>query len=196
LTFELLLRQLFFEEVISMDIKVTFRHMEPTESLKTYAEEKVSKINKILDSPSEAHIVLGVEKFRHIADVTFSVNGARIKAVEETGDMYSAIDRVMDKIETQVKRHRSKIRKRTPGNIKGEETLVSEESEEEIRLNAEEPSIEVEKLVAKPMDPEEAAMQLEISQQDFLVFRNSRSKEINVLYKRGDGNLGLIEPSN
>ena len=178
-----------------MDITVTFRHMEPTESLKTYAEEKVSKINKILDSPSEAHIVMGVEKFRHIADVTFSVNGARIKAVEETGDMYSALDRVMDKIETQVKRHRSKIRKRTPGNIKGEDTLVSEESEEEIRLSAEEPSIEVEKLVAKPMDPEEAAMQLEISQQDFLVFRNSGSKEINVLYKRGDGNLGLIEPS-
>jgi putative sigma-54 modulation protein len=179
-----------------MYITVAFRHMEPTESLKTYAEEKVSKINKILDSPSEAHIVLEVEKFRHIADVTFSVNGARIKAVEETGDMYSAIDQVMDKIDKQVKRHRSKIRKRTPGNIKGEETLVSEESEEEIRLNAEESSIEVEKLVAKPMDPEEAAMQLEISQQDFLVFRNSRSKEINVLYKRGDGNLGLIEPSN
>ena len=179
-----------------MDITVTFRHMDPTESLKTYAEEKVSKINKILDSPSEAHIVLGVEKFRHMADVTFSVNGTRIKAVEETGDMYSAIDQVMDKIEKQVKRHRSKIRKRTPGTIKGQETLVSEETEEETRLNAEEPSIEVEKLVAKPMDPEEAAMQLEISQQEFLVFRNSRSKEINVLYKRRDGNLGLIEPSN
>ncbi len=170
--------------------------MEPTESLKTYAEEKVSKINKILDSPSEAHIVLGVEKFRHMADVTFSINGTRIKAVEETGDMYSAIDQVMDKIAKQVKRHRSKIRKRPPGNIKGEETLVSEETEEANRLNAEEPSIKVEKLVAKPMDPEEAAMQLEISQQDFLVFRNSRSKEINVLYKRRDGNLGLIEPSN
>ena len=179
-----------------MDIKVTFRHMEPTESLKTYAEEKVSKINKILDSPSEAHIVLGVEKFRHTADVTFSINGTRIKAVEETGDMYSAIDQVMDKIAKQVKRHRSKIRKRPPGNIKGEEILVSEETEEANRLNAEEPSIKVEKLVAKPMDPEEAAMQLEISQQDFLVFRNSRSKEINVLYKRRDGNLGLIEPSN
>ena len=81
-----------------MDITVTFRHMEPTESLKTYAEEKVSKINKILDSPSEAHIVLGVEKFRHMADVTFSVNGTRIKAVEETGDMYSAIDQVMSTV--------------------------------------------------------------------------------------------------
>ena len=130
-----------------MDITVTFRHMEPTESLKTYAEEKISKIDKILDSPSEAHIVLEVEKFRHIADVTFSVNGTRIKAVEETGDMYSAIDQVMDKIETQVKRHRSKIRKRTPGNIKGEEMLVTEENEAATKLTVEEPSIEIEKLV-------------------------------------------------
>ena len=63
------------------------------------------------------------------------------------------------------------------------------------KLTVEEPSIEIEKLVAKPMDPEEAAMQLGISQQDFLVFRNSRSRQINVLYKRKDGNLGLIEPS-
>ena len=178
-----------------MDITVTFRHMEPIESLKVYAEEKISKINKYFDSPSEAHIVLAVEKFRHLADVTLSINGTPIKGAEETGDMYSAIDKVMDKIEKQVKRHRSKIRSRRAENIKGEETLVSEETEEATGLITDEPSIEVEKLIAKPMDPEEAAMQLNLSQQDFLVFRNSRSREINVLYKRRDGNLGLIEPS-
>ena len=72
---------------------------------------------------------------------------------------------------------------------------MTEETEEATILNVEEPRIEVEKLVAKPMDPEEAAMQLEISEQDFLVFRNSGSRQINVLYKRKDGNLGLIEPS-
>ena len=88
-----------------MDITVTFRHTEPIESLKTYAEEKISKINKYLDSPMEAHIVLTVEKFRHQADVTLNLNGTLIKAVEETGDMYSAIDQVMDKTEKQVKRH-------------------------------------------------------------------------------------------
>ena len=153
-------------------------------------------MDKYFDFPVEVHIVLAVEKFRRMADVTLNVNGTVIKAVEETEDMYSAIDQVMDKIEIQVKRHRSKIRKRSPGNIKGEETLVSEETEEATRLNVEEPSIVLEKLVAKPMDPEEAAMQLEMSQQDFLVFRNSRSREINVLYKRRDGNLGLIEPLN
>ena len=170
--------------------------MEPTESLKTYAEDKLSKIKKYLDFPIEAHVVLAVEKFRHMADVTLSVNGTRIKGVEETEDMYSAIDQVMDKIEKQVKRYRSKIRNRRTENRKGEEAQVTEETEEVTDLSLEGPSIEVEKMVAKPIDLEEAAMQLELSQQDFLVFRNSRSMEINVIYKRKDGNLGLIEPSN
>ena len=171
-----------------MDITVTFRHTEPMESLKTYAEEKISKINKYLDSPSEAHIVLTVEKFRHQADVTLGINGTRIKGVEETGDMYSAIDQVMDKIEKQVKRHLSKIRDHRSENIR------DEESDEFTAFTQEEPVIEIEKMVAKPMDSEEAAMQLNLSRQDFLVFRNSKSMEINVIYKRGDGNLGLIEP--
>ena len=179
-----------------MDITVTFRHMEPTESLKTYAAEKVSKIKKYLDFPLEAHIVLTVEKFRHSADVTLSVNGTRIKGVEETEDMYSAIDSVMDKIEKQVKRHLSKIRKRRSEKVKGEETLETEAGEEVTGIGTDEPFIEVEKMDAKPMDPEEAAMQLGMSQRDFLVFRNSNSREINVIFKKRDGNLGLIEPSN
>ncbi len=178
-----------------MDISVTFRRMQPTESLRTYAEEKVSKIKRYLDFPLEAHVVLSVEKFRHIADVTLCVNGTWIKGIEETDDMYSAIDQVMDKLEKQVKKYRSKIRNRRTENRKGEDTLRMEETEEDVAFGLEGPSIEVEKMIAKPMDPEEAAMQLSTSQQDFLVFRNSRSEEINVIYKRNDGNLGLIEPS-
>lgn len=172
-----------------MEIAVTFRHMEPSESIRSYAEEKISKINKYLDFPIEAHIVLAAEKFRRVVDVTVSVNGTIIKAMEETEDMYSAIDQVMDKIETQVKRYRSKIRKRRSEN------RLNEETEEIEELGLEEPSIEVEKLVAKPMDPEEAAMQFSMTQQDFMVFRNSRSSDINVIYRRKDGNFGLIEPS-
>jgi len=172
-----------------MEIAVTFRHMEPSESIRSYAEEKISKINKYLDFPIEAHIVLAAEKFRRMVDVTVSVNGTIIKAMEETEDMYSAIDQVMDKIEIQVKRYRSKIRKRRSEN------RLNEETEEIEELGLEEPSIEVEKLVAKPMDPEEAAMQFSMTQQDFMVFRNSRSSDINVIYRRKDGNFGLIEPS-
>ncbi len=179
-----------------MEITVTFRHMEPSESLKTYAEEKISKIKKYLYSPMEAHVVLGVEKFRHMADVTLRVDGTMIKGVEETENMYSAIDQVMDKLEIQVKKYRSKIRERKAGNIKGEDNLEDEATLENVGVSQEEPAIVVEKLVAKPMDSEEAAMQFGMSQQDFLVFRNARSLEINVLYRRKDGDLGLIEPSN
>jgi putative sigma-54 modulation protein len=166
--------------------------MEPTESLKAYAEEKLSKIKKYLDAPMEAHVVLEVEKFRHMADVTVNIDGTRIKAYEETEDLYSAIDMVIDKIENQVKKHRSRLRERRAETSKGEQALASAAAAEGA---AEEPTISVEKLVAKPMDPEEAAMQLSASRQDFLVFRNARSREINVIYKRKDGNIGLIEPA-
>ena len=179
-----------------MEITVTFRHMEPTQSLKDYAEEKISKINRYFDFPIEAHIVLAVEKFRHMADITLSLNGTMIKGVEETEDMYSSIDQVMDKIEIQAKRYQSKIRNRRPDSRKPEEVQGLEEIEEIEESGLYEPTIEVEKLVAKPMDTEEASMQLNMSKQDFLVFRNSRSNEINVIYKRSDGNHGLIEPSN
>jgi putative sigma-54 modulation protein len=168
--------------------------MEPTESLRTYAEDKVSKIKKYLDFPIEAHIVLAVEKFRHMADVTLSLDGTLIKGVEVTEDMYSSIDQVMDKIEIQVKKYRSKVRKRRAENRKGSIKPGEVETEEVTDLTLDEPRIEIEKMVAKPMDSEEAAMQLNMSQRDFMVFRNARSMEINVIYRRKDGHLGLIEP--
>lgn len=179
-----------------MDISVTFRHTEPIESLKVYAEEKLSKIKKYLDSPAEAHIVLSVEKFRHLADVTLNVNGTLIKGVEETGDMYSAIDEVTDKIEKQVKRHLSKIRSYRSESLKTGESSMSDEADDAAALGQDEPVIEVEKMIDKPMDTEEAAMQLNLSRQDFLVFRNAKSMEINVIYKKVGGNLALIEPIN
>lgn len=178
-----------------MDITVTFRHIEPTESLRLYAQEKLSKLRKYLDTPIEAHIVLEVEKFRHIADVTLNADGTRINAAEETEDLYSAIDQVLDKIEIQLKRHRSKIRERRPENARSGVTASEETVEERTVPLIEESTIIVEKLVSKPMDPEEAAMQLNMGQRDFLVFRNSRTKEMNVIYRRRDGNLGLIEPA-
>ncbi|OQY47195.1 MAG: ribosomal subunit interface protein [Desulfobacteraceae bacterium 4572_87] len=178
-----------------MDVTVTFRHTDPIESLKSYAEEKISKIKKYIDVPLDAHIVLSVEKFRHIADVTLSLNGTRIKAVEETDDMYSAIDQVMDKVENQVKKHIGKIRRHRGEGVKAGEKALDEALEESVETSPDDFSIEVEKMVAKPMDPEEAAMQLMLLPQDFLVFRNAKSREINVIYRKGDGNLGLIEPA-
>jgi putative sigma-54 modulation protein len=167
--------------------------MEPSEELRSYVEEKIDKLTKYFDSPVDAHIVLKVEKFRHIADMTLSSDGNTAKAVEQTGDMYSSIDQVMDKIEEQLRRFRSKKKEYKPETIKGE---VFEESEIEAQESLVETGpqiIKAESVDIKPMDINEAAMQMELSNQSFLVFTNAKSKQINIIYKRKDGNLGLID---
>ena len=182
-----------------MQLSVTFRHMEPSDALKNYARDKISRVEKYLDSALDAHVVLSVEKFRHIADVTILSDGLKINGQEQTEDMYSAIDQVMDKVENQVKKHIGKIRRHRGDSAKAEENALDEafdeELEESVEMSPDDFSIEVEKTVAKPMDPEEAAMQLKLMRQDFLVFRNAKSREINVIYKKGDGNFRLIEPA-
>lgn len=172
-----------------MEITVTFRHMEPTAELRSYVEDKVYKIKKYFDSPVDVHIVLGVEKFRHIADMTLSIDGNKIKAVEQTGDMYSSIDMVMDTIEEQLRRVLSRKREYKVEDRKGEPEAQDMVGEPEAKM------IVTEKVDTKPMDLDEAAMQMELSKRNFLVFINSKTDSINVIYKRKDGNLGLIEPS-
>ena len=95
-----------------MEFSVTFRHMEPSDALKEYAVEKLSRLEKYFDAIIEAQVVLSVEKFRHIADVTVNCDGVKIKGQEQTEDMYSAIDMVMDKMERQAKRYRERFRER------------------------------------------------------------------------------------
>lgn len=176
-----------------MDINVTFRHMEPSEELKSYVEEKVNKVKKYFDSPVEANIVLKVEKFRHIADMTFSIDGNKIKATNESEDMYSSVDLTMDKIEEQLRRMLSRKREYKPDNIKGGNFLDVDIEGQEKLAESETREIYTEKADTKPMDINEAVMQLELSKRNFLVFTNFNSKKINVIYKRKDGNLGLIE---
>ena len=176
-----------------MDISVTFRHMEASEELKSYVEEKIYKVKKYFDSPVDANIVLKVEKFRHIADMTLSVDGNKIKAVDESDDMYSSIDQTMDKVEQQLRKLISRKREYKPENIKGENFLDGEIEEQEKLSDLEPRIIRTESVDVKPMDLNEAAMQLGLTKWNFLVFTNSKTKKINVIYKRKDGNLGLIE---
>jgi putative sigma-54 modulation protein len=177
-----------------MQINVTFRHIEPSPPLREYAEEKISRIRKYVEEPIEAHVVLKVEKFRHIAEVSIDANGLRINGAEETDDMYSAIDLVADTIEGQVRRNKDKFRKRKSGvgarELLGASDLggaVLPEEDHERRV------IRTEQIHAKPMDVDEAAMQLSVSNGEFLVFTNRLTNRINVLYRRKDGHYGLIE---
>jgi putative sigma-54 modulation protein len=99
-----------------MQVLVTFRNMEPTDALKDYAAAKLQKIKKYIDEPIKAEVVLKVEKFRHSAEVTLNVNRSVLFSVAETEDMYSAIDGVLDKLEQQARKHKTKLKKHLTHN--------------------------------------------------------------------------------
>jgi putative sigma-54 modulation protein len=191
-----------------MQVSVTFRHVDATEALKDYARDKVDRVKKYVHNPMEAHVVLSTERYLHIADVTITLpNGLVIKGREGSEDMYSSIDLVMDKIERQVRKYKEKIRQHKPIpeyrdipplretiyqeiQAEGHASVPAGESEE----NAPSPQIiRTENFFAKPMTIDEAVMQLNLLENDFLVFTNAQSKDVNVIYRRKDGNLGLIE---
>jgi putative sigma-54 modulation protein len=175
-----------------MQTSVTFKNIEPSDSLKSYVGEKLNRFDKYLYNPAEANVVLSVEKFRHIADVNIVGDGLTIKGKEETEDMYSAIDMVLDKLEKQIKKNKQKIRDRRGGSRAKEKGTLAEAAAEGPVEDAGE--IVVKSIDYKPMDVEEAIMQMDLVNESFLVFTNARTDKVNVLYRRKAGNYGLIQP--
>jgi putative sigma-54 modulation protein len=177
-------------------LSVTFRHMDPSDALKTYVAERTGKLSKYIDRPLETQVTLAVQKFRQIAEVVINANGIRIAGQEAHEDMYAAIDLVMDKIERQVKKYREKIRKHKPAQgkeLRWKREIYQPESFED---DSEPIVVRTENYFVKPMSVDEAAMQMDLSAQEFLVFNNASTQTINVLYRRKDGNYGLIVPQN
>ena len=177
-----------------MQIQVTFRHVEPSEAVKDYARDKVGKLEKYLDGPVEADVKLTVEKHRHQAEVTILASGLKIHGSDTSGDLFSAVDLVTDKLEKQVKRYREKFKTLNRPRKGVERPFQHAIFESESAAEPEPRIIMTQRLTAKPMDVDEAAMQLDLSDDDFLVFINAHSEALNVIYRRGDGNFGLIEP--
>jgi putative sigma-54 modulation protein len=179
-----------------MQIAVTFRHMDSSEPVRSYVEEKMPRVKKYIDEPVEAQVVLSVEKkIRHKAEVTLTAKGITIKAVEQTEDMYAAIDGVLDKLERQLKRYKDKIKRHKP--LTGRERQVAKTvfAAQSIDEGHPEPTIiKTDTFHVKPMSVEEAVMQMDLLEKDFLVFTDSNSADINVVYRRKDGNYGLIVP--
>jgi len=178
-----------------MQITTTFRHMESSDALKSYAAEKLDRVQKYIDEPIVAQVFLTVEKIRHIAEVTITARGITIKASEETNDMYAALDAVIDKIERQLRRYKERIKDHKPAaeseERKVKKTILTAESIEQ----QQEPVIIKSKTFSiKPMSVEEAVMQMDLLHKDFLVFTDASTEDINVIYRRKDGNYGLIEP--
>jgi putative sigma-54 modulation protein len=181
-----------------MQTAVTFINLEPSETLKVYASEKLDRFDRYVDNPAKANIVLTVEKFRHIADISISADGFIVNGHEETGDMYSAIDMALDKIEKQIIKNKKKYKKRRSTAAKSKMSRYEEVatgsaadvgSETRYRIAM------IKNIDFKPMDVEEAVLQMDLIKDAFLVFTNSKSEQVNVLYRLKDGNYGLIQPS-
>lgn len=170
-----------------------------TEALKEYVEKKVSRIEKYFDTPptSDINVTLKVVKGVHIVEVTIPMQGLLVRAEEANEDMYAAIDLVSAKLERQIRRHKNKINKqhRQRGGLSN---LFVEEARNSLERDIEaEEDIQVvrtKKFFIKPMDVEEAVMQMDMLGHSFFVFGNMETEEMNVVYKRKDGKYCLIEP--
>jgi putative sigma-54 modulation protein len=175
-----------------MQVTVTFRHIEPTEPLRQYAADKLQRLSKYLHRPMGAHVILSVLKKNHRAEINLSANGTSLFSEEVTNDLYSAIDLALGKIERQVKKLNAKRK-----NHQAEHTLPG------LRLQILSPDrvdergapeiIRTRRIPAKPMSIEEAVMQIDLTNNEFFVFRNAQSESLSVIYRRKDGNYGLIE---
>ncbi|CAG0995453.1 Ribosome hibernation promotion factor [Anaerolineae bacterium] len=175
-----------------MHVSVTFRHMDSSEPLKLYAEEKSERIGKYLSEPVEIHWVLSIEKIRHIADATVTANGVTIKAQGDTQDMYAAIDIVLDKLLGQAMKHKERVKEHKQN---GEPVSIRYSAAEGAPAGAAgKPRVtKKENQFVKPMSVEEASMQMDVTSGDFLVFTDSSTGNTSVIYRLKDGGYGLIE---
>uniref|UniRef100_A0A7C4MLA2 Ribosome hibernation promoting factor n=1 Tax=Desulfatirhabdium butyrativorans TaxID=340467 RepID=A0A7C4MLA2_9BACT len=178
-----------------MQTSVTFKNIESSEHLTAYVSNKLNRFDKYLENPAEANVVLSVEKFRHIAEISIVGDRLNIYGKEETEDMYSAIDMVLDKIEKQIKKNKEKVKDRRSG-AKGRSRAEASELFSAADERPEGGQVIVEPIEYKPMDVDEALMQMDLNDEPFFVFTNARTDRVNVLYKRKDGNFGLIQPNN
>jgi putative sigma-54 modulation protein len=169
--------------------------METDERIKSYVKEKVEKLRKYIENPREVHVVLTVEKFRHIAEITIVGNGGTFNSQGRDNDLYAAIDEMVDKMERQIRERRRKVgRKRT--NPSSSKTSLQPEGEDGERNEKNDiySLLQRRRALAKPMSLEEAVSQLTLSKKDFLVFVNSDSGQMNVVYRSKDGGYQWVEP--
>jgi putative sigma-54 modulation protein len=185
-----------------MQIKITGRRMPVTDPIRSYAEEKISKVAKIHDRDDmSVDVVLHVEKNpsnknKDVAEVTARMKGMVVRAEEAAPDMYQAIDLVSEKLERQMRRYKTKLVDRrngktavrtAPGDSELPPTTINEEPEGAL--------VRTKVIDAKPMSEDEAILQLELLGHDFFVFTHADAGTVNVIYRRHDGDYGLIQPS-
>lgn len=173
-----------------MRYNIIGKNIEVTNALRNVTEDKLSKFEKYFAPDTEAHVAMSVQKQNHIIEVTVPIKGSIIRAEEEAESMYAAIDLVVDVLERQLLKHKKKLvtRHRHQGTFRT--TFVEEYHEEDEGISI----VKSKRFPVKPMDAEEACMEMELLGHSFFVFRERDTDEIHVVYKRKDGQFGIIAP--
>ena len=186
-----------------MELEITGRHIDVTPALKEFTEEKLRKLERLLDGPLEAHVVLFIEKHRHIAEIQVKGRNAVLSSAQETGDLYASIGEVVDKLERQALKHKEKMRHhkqrkgpRDPETAASIAAHAQDAAPESPMTDADQPPriVRSERYRLKPLSAEDAVLELEATGEDLLVFRDTETDRLHVLYRRRNGDLGLIEP--
>lgn len=185
-----------------MNFNIRGQNIQLTDALRDYAAKKIGRLERYFEAPptSDVTVTLSVGKNLQTVEVTIPLPGVLLRAEEKSEDMYAAIDLVTEKLERQIRKHKTKVNRkfRQEGGIR---TLFREnydgttaarhleEEDEDLEL------VRTKRFNLKPMDVEEAILQMNMVGHNFFVFANSDSKQVNVVYKRSDGKYGLIEPN-
>lgn len=174
-----------------MKLNFTGKNMEVTEALRDITSKKLGKLEKYFQEDIQGDVVFSTEKNRKIIEVTINLPGTILRAEESSDDMYIAIDSAVDVLERQIRKHKTKLQRRYNNGetIRFENIAPLEEKEEDGPK-----VVKTKRFDMKPMSVEEAILQMELLRHNFFVFLNADTDDLNVLYKRKDGNYGLIEP--
>lgn len=177
-----------------MQVAVRGKNIEITSALREYVEKKLGKIEKFVDQPMNAQVNLYVERGRHIVEVTANLNGLLLRGEEATGDMYASIDLVADKLEKQVQKYRARLRRRKEAGGAAQAVAAAANVEEDLAAELDGQVVKTKRFPVKPLAVDEAILQMDLVSHDFFVFVNSETGKVNVVYRRRDGDYGLLEP--
>ncbi|MCI6654401.1 MAG: ribosome-associated translation inhibitor RaiA [Clostridium sp.] len=173
-----------------MKFIISGKNLDVTDGLKAAIEEKIGKLERYFTPETEVHVTLSVEKERQKIEITIPMKGNIVRAEQVSDDMYVSIDLVEEVIERQLRKYKNKLVDRQQSAASLSKAFIEEEIEEDDEIKI----IRSKKFGMKPMDPEEACIQMDLLGHNFYVFRNAATDEVNVVYKRKGNTFGLIEP--
>lgn len=187
-------------EKLKLQVTITGRHLELDDEVKQYVQKRLKTLKRFFDEIMSINVVLGKEKHRETAEITIQVSGVTIHGEEETSNLYSSIDLVVGKIEKQIRKHKDRLvgrrrRGRGDGGQAAMRYRIDVLSGEDMEQGSQTPKvIRTRTMSIKPLSLDEAVMQMDLLNQEFLVFRSAETERINVLYRRPDGDYNLVEP--